>query len=107
MHKTMFNIIIGTLTIILNLLLLVVISNLNRYYSNKVQELDNEYKVLLCNQYMIKNYLSTLYLKQLREIQNKFISEENYEEAQKIEKYIQQEIENQRIIVNNIKNLSE
>jgi hypothetical protein len=56
---------------------------------------------------MIKNYLSTLYLKQLREIQNKFISEENYEEAQKIEKYIQQEIENQRIIVNNIKNLSE
>lgn len=103
----MFNIIIGTLTIILNLLLLVVISNLNKYYSNKVQELDNEYKVLLCNQYMIKNYLSTLYLKQLREIQNKFISEENYEEAQKIEKYIQQEIENQRIIVNNIKNLSE
>jgi len=103
----MFNIIIGTLIIILNLLLLVVISNLNKYYSNKVQELDNEHKVLLCNQYMIKNYLSTLYLKQLREIQNKFISEENYEEAQKIEKYIQQEIENQRIIVNNIKNLSE
>ena len=103
----MFNIIIGTLTIILNLLLLVVISNLNKYYSNKVQELDNEHNVLLCNQYMIKNYLSTLYLKQLREIQNKFISEENYEEAQKIEKYIQQEIENQRIIVNNIKNLSE
>jgi len=56
---------------------------------------------------MIKNYLSTLYLKQLRDIQNQFISEENYEEAQKIEKYIQQEIENQGIIVKNIKNLNE
>jgi hypothetical protein len=56
---------------------------------------------------MIKNYLSTLYLKQLKDIQNQFISEENYEEAQKIEKYIQQEIENQGIIVKNIKNLNE
>jgi hypothetical protein len=56
---------------------------------------------------MIKNYLSTLYLKQLKDIQNQFISEENYEEAQKIEKYIQQEIENQGIIIKNIKNLNE
>jgi len=56
---------------------------------------------------MIKNYLSTLYLKQLKDIQSQFISEENYEEAQKIEKYIQQEIENQGIIIKNIKNLNE
>jgi hypothetical protein len=56
---------------------------------------------------MIKNYLSTLYLKQLKDIQNQFISEENYEEAQKIERYIQQEIENQGTIVKNIKNLNE
>lgn len=98
---------ISILLIILNLLLLVVLSNIHKYYFDKVRELDNKHKVLLCNQYMIKNYLSTLYLKQLRDIQNQFISEENYEEAQKIEKYIQQEIENQGIIVKNIKNLNE
>lgn len=103
----MINTIIGTLIIILNLLLLVVISNLNKYYSDKIHESDNKFKSLLCNQYMVKNYLSTLYLKQLKDIQNKFISEENYEEAQKIENYIKQEIEVQKIIVKNIKNLNE
>lgn len=102
----MINTIICTLIILLNLLLLVVISNLNKWYSDKVHETDNKFRVLLCNQYMMKNYLSTLYLKQLKDIQNKFISEENYEEAQKIEKYIQQEIETQGIIVKNIKDLN-
>lgn len=103
----MINTIIGIVIIILNLLLLIVLCDLHRYSSDKLQELGNKFKVLLCNQYTIKNYLSTLYLKQLRDIQNQFISEENYEEAQKIEKYIQQEIENQGIIVKNIKNLNE
>lgn len=103
----MFNTIIGILLIILNLLLFVIISNIHRYYFNKVQEIDNKHKVFLCNQYMIKNYLSTLYIKQLRDIQIQYISEENYEEAQKIEKYIQQEKENQGIIIQNIKNLNE
>ena len=104
----MINTIIGIVIIILNLLLLIVLCDLHRYSSDKLQELGNKkFKVLLCNQYMIKNYLSTLYLKQLRDIQSQFISEENYEEAQKIEKYIQQEIENQGIIVKNIKNLNE
>lgn len=102
----MINTIIGTLIILLNLLLLVVISNLNKYYSDKVHETDNKFRVLLCNQYMMKNYLSTLYLKQLKDIQNKLISDENYEEAQKIERYIQQEIETQGIIVKNIKDLN-
>lgn len=102
----MINTIICTLIILLNLLLLVVISNLNKWYSDKVHETDNKFRVLLCNQYMMKNYLSTLYLKQLKDIQNKFISEENYEEAQKIEKYIQQEIETLGIIVKNIKDLN-
>lgn len=102
----MINTIIGTLLIILNLLLLVVISNLNKYYSDKVHKVDNKFRVLLCNQYMMKNYLSTLYLKQLKDIQNKLISDENYEEAQKIERYIQQEIETQGIIVKNIKDLN-
>lgn len=102
----MINTIICTLIIILNLLLLVVISNLNKYYSDKVHEADNKFRVLLCNQYMMKNYLSTLYLKQLKDIQNKLISDENYEEAQKVERYIQQEIETQGIIVKNIKDLN-